>query len=42
MQEFFGMPYFCQEQKEEYFRLAQPVEEHPLLERLAALNICKA
>ena len=27
------MPYFCQEQKEEHFRLAGPVEGNQLLKR---------
>ena len=27
------MPYFCQEQKEEYFKLAQPAEGNAIIER---------
>lgn len=31
VQELFGTPYFCIEERAEYFRLAQPAEGHPLI-----------
>ncbi|KAL4419613.1 hypothetical protein ABPG77_001667 [Micractinium sp. CCAP 211/92] len=37
LQELFEAPYFCQEQKEKYYRLAQPVDESPLIQRFAKL-----
>lgn len=37
LQELFETPYFCQEQKQEYFELAAPAEGHPLLARMGAL-----
>lgn len=35
--ELFEGPYFCREEKEEFFSWAKPVEGHPTLERFAAL-----
>lgn len=37
LQELFETPYFCQDQKPEYFALAAPFEGHPLLAEMAAL-----
>ena len=37
IQELFETPYFCQDQKQEYFALAQPAEDHPVLARMSAL-----
>ncbi len=37
IQELFETPYFCVDQKQEYFALAQPVEGHPVLARMSAL-----
>lgn len=37
IQELFETPYFCCDQKPEYFALAQPAEGNPLLARMAAL-----
>ncbi|PSC68151.1 protease Do-like 9 [Micractinium conductrix] len=37
LQELFETPYFCQEQKHEYFRLAKPLEGNPVIERFAKL-----
>ncbi|MEO3430546.1 N-carbamoylputrescine amidase [Pelagibius sp. CAU 1746] len=37
IQELFETPYFCQDQKREYFALAQPVAGNPLLARMSAL-----
>ncbi|WP_455372762.1 N-carbamoylputrescine amidase [Limibacillus halophilus] len=37
IQELFETPYFCQDQRKDYFALAHPVEEHPTIERLSAL-----
>ncbi|NJS37934.1 MAG: N-carbamoylputrescine amidase [Rhodobacteraceae bacterium] len=37
IQELFAAPYFCIEQHPRYFDLAQPLEGHPLVARLAAL-----
>lgn len=36
-QELFETPYFCKDQKQELFALAQPVEEHPVIARMSAL-----
>lgn len=35
--ELFETPYFCKDQKEEYFALAKPVQNNPLLNRFSAL-----
>jgi N-carbamoylputrescine amidase len=37
VQELFETPYFCQDQKQELFRLARPFEDNPVLARFAAL-----
>jgi N-carbamoylputrescine amidase len=37
LQELFETPYFCKDQKPELFDLAQPVEDHPTLERMRRL-----
>ncbi len=37
LQELFETPYFCKDQKQEHFALAQPAEGHPLLEKMSAL-----
>jgi N-carbamoylputrescine amidase len=37
IQELFETPYFCQDQKPEYFELAAPVDGNPLLARFQAL-----
>ncbi|OQY54399.1 MAG: N-carbamoylputrescine amidase [Candidatus Parabeggiatoa sp. nov. 2] len=37
LQELFETPYFCKDQKEEYFALAKPVQDNPLLARFSAL-----
>ncbi len=37
LQELFASPYFCKDQKPEYFDLAGEVEDHPVLARMAAL-----
>ncbi len=37
IQELFETPYFCQDQKREYFALAHPVEGNPVLGRMSAL-----
>lgn len=37
LQELFETPYFCKDQKQEYFALAQPAEGHPILARMSAL-----
>ncbi len=37
LQELFETPYFCKDQKEEFFALARPAEANPTLERMAAL-----
>ena len=37
IQELFETPYFCADQKQEYFALAQPVEGNPVLQRMSAL-----
>ncbi|MGQ9370578.1 N-carbamoylputrescine amidase [Azospirillum sp. A39] len=36
-QELFETPYFCKDQKRDLFALAQPVEEHPVIQRMSAL-----
>ena len=37
LQELFEGPYFCKDQNPDYFKWAQPAENHPLLERFSAL-----
>ncbi len=37
IQELFETPYFCVDQKQEYFALAQPAEDNPVLQRMSAL-----
>lgn len=37
LQELFETPYFCKDQKPELFDLAQPLEGHPTLDRMARL-----
>lgn len=37
LQELFETPYFCKDQKPEYFALAAPLQGHPLVERMRAL-----
>ncbi len=37
VQELFAAPYFCIEQRPEYFALAQPMQGHPLIARFADL-----
>ncbi|MEE9194209.1 MAG: nitrilase-related carbon-nitrogen hydrolase, partial [Alphaproteobacteria bacterium] len=37
LQELFETPYFCKDQKQEHFALAQPAEGHPVLARMSAL-----
>ena len=37
IQELFETPYFCQDEKQDYFALAAPTEGNPLLQRMAAL-----
>lgn len=37
IQELFASPYFCIEQRPEYFSLAQPFEAHPLIAHFSAL-----
>ena len=37
IQELFATPYFCITQRAEYFALAQPMENHPLIARFASL-----
>ena len=39
LQELFEGPYFCKDQNPDYFKWAQPAENHPLLERFS--NIAK-
>lgn len=36
-QELFETPYFCQDQKQDFFELARPFEGNPVLERFAKL-----
>ena len=38
IQELFAAPYFCIEQRTEYFALAHPFEGHPLIARFADLS----
>lgn len=37
LQELFETPYFCKDQKQEYFALAQPFEGNPLIQHFAQL-----
>ena len=37
IQELFATPYFCQDQKLELFEIAQPLDGHPILERMKKL-----
>ena len=37
LQELFSTPYFCPEQKDKYFALANEVSEHPYLEKVSNL-----
>ncbi|EWY38832.1 carbon-nitrogen family hydrolase [Skermanella stibiiresistens SB22] len=37
LQELFETPYFCQDQKPEFFALAAPADDHPVLRRMSAL-----
>jgi N-carbamoylputrescine amidase len=37
LQELFETPYFCKDQKAEYFALAAPVHEHPAVQAMSAL-----
>jgi N-carbamoylputrescine amidase len=37
LQELFETPYFCQEQKREFFALTAPVVDDPILRRMSAL-----
>jgi len=37
LQELFEVPYFCKDQKPEYFRLAHPAKDHPVLRRMQVL-----
>jgi N-carbamoylputrescine amidase len=37
IQELFATPYFCITQRPEYFDLARPMQDHPLIARFAAL-----
>jgi len=37
LQELFATPYFCKDQKVEYFKLAHPVENHPVIRRMQTL-----
>lgn len=37
LQELFETPYFCKDQAQEHFALAHPVEDHPVIGRMAAL-----
>jgi N-carbamoylputrescine amidase len=37
IQELFETPYFCCDQKDSYFALAQPADDNPLLQRMATL-----
>lgn len=37
LQELFETPYFCKDQKEEFFTLAKPAHNHPLLTRFCQL-----
>jgi N-carbamoylputrescine amidase len=37
LQELFSSPYFCQDQSPEHFKLAAPMDGHPLLAEMSAL-----
>ncbi len=37
LQELFATPYFCPDQKQDYFALAAPLESHPVVARFADL-----
>jgi N-carbamoylputrescine amidase len=37
LQELYETPYFCAEQKETYFSLAKPFENHPIINNMATL-----
>src|SRR5262245_49206936 len=37
LQELFETPYFCQDQRQELFGLATPIEENPAIARLSRL-----
>ena len=37
LQELFETPYFCPDQKHEFFAFARPLDEHPTVERMRAL-----
>jgi N-carbamoylputrescine amidase len=37
LQELYETPYFCAEQKEAYFSLAKPFENHPIINKMATL-----
>ena len=37
LQELFEVLYFCKDQNPDYFKWAQPAENHPLLERFSTL-----
>lgn len=37
LQELFETPYFCKDQKQEHFALAHPVDDHPIIARMATL-----
>jgi len=37
LQELFETPYFCKDQKEDYFAYAKPAQDNPLLTRFSAL-----
>ena len=37
IQELFETPYFCVDEKSEYYQLAQPIDENPTVQRMAGL-----
>ena len=37
--ELFAGPYFCREEKEEFFAMAHPVKSHPVLEKMCPLAL---
>jgi len=37
LQELFETPYFCKDQKQEWFALAHPAQDHPTLRRMSGL-----
>jgi N-carbamoylputrescine amidase len=39
LQELFETPYFEQDQKQKFFALAAPVEDHPVLRPISALAV---